>query len=93
MKATYSVKGVDCSGKDFVDKVEVELLPPAANEPHYGTGIYLKATITGSYPTNTHLVDVRYAKTSDIDKLSRMFLESHYGTNIREVTLESCSEI
>lgn len=85
MKATYLVTGMNCSGEPFTDKVEVELLPPAANEPHYGTGIYLRATISGDYPANTHLVDVRYAKTSDIDKLSRMWIESYYGSNAKEI--------
>lgn len=80
MKATVS--GVDQFGKEFTTPIEFTLVPPAENEPHYGTGYYM----TVKLPGDTKLIDVRYERTTDIEILVDRFIRNYFGSNAHEVT-------
>lgn len=82
MKATVS--GVTQFGEEFTTPVEFTLIPPAENEPHYGTGYYM----TVKLPSDTKLIDVRYERTTDIEILADRFIRNYFGANAHEVTKE-----
>ena len=78
MKATVS--GFDCEGKPFIVTCEFTMIPPA-NGNHYGTGYYM----TVRMPSDTHLIDVRYEGTTDIEVLADRWILNNFGKNAREV--------
>ena len=81
MKAT--VTGTDCEGKDFVCDILFTMIPPK-DADHYGTGYYM----TVKTPWYTHLIDVRYERTTDIEILADRWIENYFGKNAREVVKE-----
>jgi len=78
MKATVS--GATCEGVPFTEALEFTMLPPDDNN-HYGTGYYM----TVKTPTQTHLIDVRYERTTDVEILAERWIENWYGKNAQEV--------
>ena len=75
-----AVNGVNCQGKEFNDVVVFELVK-SKNENDYGTKLYMNVTQKNS--GNKHFVDVRYARTTDIKKLAKAWLDDYYGANLR----------
>lgn len=78
MRATVS--GTTCEGVSFTETIEFTMIPPSDNN-HYGTGYYM----TVKTPTQTHLIDVRYERTTDIEILADRWIKNWYGKNAREV--------
>lgn len=79
MSAT--VKGVTCEGEPFIENLEFTLIPPSDTH-HYGTGYYMTVKSSG----NTHLVDVRYERTTDIEILADRWMQGWYGKNAHEIS-------
>lgn len=86
MKATVS--GFNCENEAFSVTVEFTMIPPAENEPHYGTGYYMMAKMPG----DKHYVDVRYERTTDIEVLADRWIQNYFGKNAREVIKEFPAE-
>ena len=78
MKATVS--GTTCEGPSFTENLEFTMIPPEGSN-HYGTGYYM----TVKAPTQTHLIDVRYERTTDVEILADRWIENWYGKNAQEV--------
>lgn len=85
MKATVS--GTTCEGVPFTEALEFTMVPPSDNN-HYGTGYYM----TVKTPFQTHLIDVRYERTTDIEILADRWIEGWYGKNAQEVVKEGSHE-
>jgi hypothetical protein len=81
MKATIS--GFTCDNEAFTTTCEFTLVPPADSN-HYGTGYYMTVKQDGF----THLIDVRYERTTDIEVLADRWIQNYFGKNAREVTKE-----
>ena len=79
MKATVS--GTTCEGQSFTEELLFTMIPPE-NSNHYGTGYYM----TVKTSTQTHLIDVRYERTTDVEILADRWIENWYGKNAQEVT-------
>lgn len=80
MKATVS--GTNCIGEAFTTTCEFKLIRP--EDSHYGTGYYM----TVKMPNDTHLVDVRYERTTDIETLADRWIKGYFGKNAKEVVKE-----
>lgn len=78
MKATVS--GTTCEGQPFTEELLFTMIPPE-NSNHYGTGYYM----TVKTSTQTHLIDVRYERTTDVEILADRWIENWYGKNAQEV--------
>lgn len=81
MKATVS--GFNCSNEAFTEDLVFTLLPPDTPD-HYGTGYYMVVKT----PSDEHLVDVRYERTTDVSELADRWIQGWYGKNAREVKKE-----
>lgn len=79
MNAT--IKGTTCEGEPFTEDLLFTMVPPE-NSQHYGTGYYM----TVKTPTQTHLIDVRYERTTDVEILADRWIKNWYGANAKEVT-------
>ena len=84
-KLHATVKGFTCEGEPFTEELDFQLIPPAHGECYYGTGLYMRVKMSISGP---QLVDVRYARTSDIEILADRFIQDWYGPNARDVWME-----
>ena len=82
MNAT--VKGHDCRGNEFEDKLSFELIEPKKGERYYGTGCYMAIKLNGAVSSE----DVRYARTTDIEILADRWIAGFYGKNAEEVSKE-----
>ena len=67
--------------KQFEQTIKFEMCPPNPNEPHYGTGYYMLVVFPDN---NEHVIDVRYAKTTDVKTLAESFIKDYWGKNLRE---------
>lgn len=83
MKATVS--GTTCEGKPFTEPLVFTMVPPSDSN-HYGTGYYM----TVKTPAQTHLIDVRYERTTDVEILADRWIKNWYGKNAQEVIKEHC---
>jgi hypothetical protein len=81
MKATVS--GTTCEGEAFCENILFTMIPPSDSN-HYGTGYYM----TVKTPSQTHLIDVRYERTTDIEILADRWIKNWYGQNAKEVVKE-----
>lgn len=81
MKAT--VVGVNCDGEPFTENLVFAMIPPKEGECHYGTGYYM----TVKTPFHTHLVDVRYERTTDVEILADRWMKGWYGANAHKITI------
>lgn len=75
------VSGITCEGQPFIEELLFTMLPPKDSN-HYGTGYYM----TVKTPTQTHLIDVRYERTTDVEILADRWIKNWYGENAQEVT-------
>ena len=82
-KMFATVSGKTCDGEDFTEELEFKMLPPEAGSRHYGTGYYMAVDMSLS---GKQLLDVRYERTTDIEKLADLFIRSWYGDNARSVS-------
>lgn len=75
------ISGTSCNGKKFTESVTFTMLPPSKEEPHYGTGYYMRVET----PHDTKLIDVRYERTTDVEILADMWIEGWYGENAEDI--------
>lgn len=80
-KMTATIIGITQDGQDFTEEVEFTMVPPKEGELHYGTGYYM----TAKTPYQTHLLDVRYEKTTDVEILADRWIKNWYGPNAKDV--------
>lgn len=82
LKLFATVSGKTCEGEDFTEGLTFTLIPPAEGSEYYGTGYYMRVDVsTGRH----HYIDVRYERTTDIEKLADGFIKGWYGKNAQEV--------
>ena len=81
-----TVKGIDCSGNAFTQENLFTLHRPKEGESYYGTGCYMSVVQTSEeYGKQDHLVDVRYRRTTDLEKLADEWIADFFGKNAREI--------
>ena len=78
-KLTIVAVGVDCDGKPWQEEMQFELVKAAAFE--YGNK--LSMIVHRPKWKQDVGVDVRYAGTSDIRKLAKMWLDDYFGQNLK----------
>ena len=82
-----TIKGTTCDGEAFVANVLFAMIPPKADEAHYGTGYYMSVEETSDlFPKRKDYVDVRYERTTDIEVLANRYIDNYYGENAKEVS-------
>lgn len=80
----FVVSGIDCEGKRFSEALLFTMVPPEEGVPHYGTGYYM----TVKTPFQTHLIDVRYERTTDVKELALRWIRNNYGVNAHDIKEE-----
>lgn len=75
------VSGV-CQGKPFNTPITFTLVPPGVQN-YYGNGHYMNVHL----PDTSKSVDVRYAQTTDLKKLARIWLADYYGDDLKSMQI------
>lgn len=75
-----------------------ELQRPEPDEKHYGTGCYMAVIVNGSKEDienidlnndNTHYIDVRYERTTDLKELAKRWVDGYYGDKVQNLMTSS----
>ena len=82
VKGQYQHPGMK-EPKRFEEEVTFTIYPPKPGEPHYGNGCYMGVESDNGIDD---LIDVRYMGNRHIKELAKVYIENHWGSNLREYT-------